>query len=118
MTYRDIIREMKSRGHYSDAESFERGLERNHCSEYDHVYCGNEADGMAHTYTGDLAEEAARELRWRERREQERVEEEQAMEIAEHERQCQARREAAEQEEAYWEHVNQQEQTAAEREQQ
>ena len=89
MIYRDIIREMERNGDYSEADKFERGLREHGYSEYEHVYRGQEADGMAHSYTGDCAERAAEELRYRERREQERIEEEMRREQEEHHRERQ-----------------------------
>jgi len=77
-TYREIIREMKLSGHYSEAESLERSLKRGHGSEYDRVYSRSDArDGLSiMSYAGDIAERAYDDLRYRERREQERKEEE------------------------------------------
>jgi hypothetical protein len=96
---------MEGRGNYSEAEDFRRGLEQHGYNEYDHVYRGQEADGMAHTYVGDCAERAAEELRYQERREERRLEEEDQRREDERNRQILAERQ---QEEEYYEQQFQQ----------
>jgi hypothetical protein len=75
MNYRDIIREMKMEGHYSEAEALARSVG----SEHDRVYTRNDArDGLPFiSYAGDVAERAYDSIRNREWREQEQREQEQ-----------------------------------------
>lgn len=78
MNYRDIIREMKSSGHYLEADELENSMRDNMISDYYHVYRRTDArDGLdMGSYAGDLAERAYEEIKRDERREEERREEE------------------------------------------
>jgi ribosomal protein S21 len=97
-TYEDVIREMKSRGHYHDAEEYQNALRRDYHSEHDTVDRLNPADGAQHTHTGRMAEEAFENLEWRARREEERREEERRKH-EHYEHQCRERQRQSEEEE-------------------
>ena len=77
MKYRDLIREMKSSGHYRDAAALETSLRRGYQSEYDSVYSRSDArDGLSiMSHSGDVAEQAYDNLKYAERREEQRREE-------------------------------------------
>ena len=67
--YKDIVRDMERHGHYSEAQDFERALERSGRSDYDDARY-DPRDGAGHSYVGDVAERSYENLRheeWRQR---------------------------------------------------
>lgn len=79
-TYRDVIERMERNGDYGEADSYRRALEHHGHSEWDSVDRFDVADGAAHTYAGDRAEEAFRDIQRDERHREELRAEEQEQE--------------------------------------
>lgn len=84
MRYLEIINRMERNGDYSAAMDYKESLRESGISEHQNVDRHNPADGAQHTYSGDRAEEAYRDILASERRAEERREE-QKKEAAEQE---------------------------------
>lgn len=92
MNYKDIIRQMERNCHYGEADEYRRSLERNGINEYERVDRYNPADGAQHTYAGDKAEEAFRDIE-RHARYEEELREEEREQQRQHEREVRRQQE-------------------------
>lgn len=91
---------MERNGDYGAASDFRDSLREHGHSEYDYADRYNPADGAQYSYAGDRAERAYEDLRYDERREAERQEEETRLQ---YEQEHQYRQQLEQQqEEEYW----------------
>lgn len=102
----DIINRMERNGDYGAARDFRESLREHGHSEHDYADRYNPADGAQYSYAGDRAERAYEDLRYAERREEEKREEEMRL-AQEQEYQYQQEMERQIEEQEYWDNRNQ-----------